>query len=157
MPRPTFSRVGKPLLIADIAVAEAELGVVFPEQYRSFLLQTNGGHPEPDCFDDYPINMFCGIGLTGPSNLVYYASLAWRVDTAADVMAIAYGSFGFSICIGIRGDKLGKMYLHDQESQTLRMLAEDLDTFLSGFHEPDLSNLDDDEDDLDDDPEIETE
>lgn len=40
-----------PLVEADIAAAERELGVAFPADYRAFMARFNGGSPEPDAFD----------------------------------------------------------------------------------------------------------
>ncbi|MCA8989779.1 MAG: SMI1/KNR4 family protein [Planctomycetaceae bacterium] len=43
----TWSKVGKALSADDIVSAEKKLGVSIPQQFRDFLLTTNGGVPKP--------------------------------------------------------------------------------------------------------------
>lgn len=39
-----------PLAESELAAAEQQLGVKLPDDYRRFMLQHNGGQPEPDGF-----------------------------------------------------------------------------------------------------------
>lgn len=41
----------RPLGMTDLARLEGIMGRPLPEQYRSFLLRTNGGRPKPDSID----------------------------------------------------------------------------------------------------------
>src|SRR5262249_36153400 len=43
-----MSKGGPPLTLADIAAFEREVGLELPPEYRGFLLQSNGGTPDPD-------------------------------------------------------------------------------------------------------------
>lgn len=142
MPRPIFPKPGPSLTEADIAAVEAELKVTLPEPYRRFLLQTNGGQPVPDAVGTIPVNAFCGLKRKGAGDLIFYTQLCWDTDIPDDLIAIAYGVFGHTVCLGMRGDRLGKVYVHDQEFGTLTLYAEDFETFLDSFYEPDLSDLD---------------
>lgn len=124
-------------------MVENELGLSLPEPYRRFLLQTNGGQPNPRGVGTIPVNTLCSIGKIGVADLVYHAQMNWEVGLSPDLLAIGYGVFGHTICLGIRGDRRGKVYVHDDEFNTLKCYADDFDTFLSSFFEPDLSSFDD--------------
>jgi hypothetical protein len=47
---PTFSDGFRPAASTSIDAVEKRLGVIFPEDYRCFLLETIGGIPDPNCF-----------------------------------------------------------------------------------------------------------
>jgi len=47
----TITHRGPRVTPADLATAEAELGLCFPQELRAFLLNFNGGVPTPDDFD----------------------------------------------------------------------------------------------------------
>ena len=47
----TVFEQGKPITSEDIEQTEAKLGIPIPEPYRTFLLNNNGGRPEPDGLD----------------------------------------------------------------------------------------------------------
>ena len=47
----TVVEQGKPITADDIRQTEVKLGIAIPEPYRSFLLNNNGGRPEPEGID----------------------------------------------------------------------------------------------------------
>ena len=55
----------------DVAALENQIGYDFPEDFRTFLLETNGGQPVKyhlvrieECKDDVLMHVFLGIGTT---------------------------------------------------------------------------------------------
>ena len=46
----TMTDIGKPLKEDDLKELEVEFDIYLPEEYREFLLKSNGGVPIPDVF-----------------------------------------------------------------------------------------------------------
>lgn len=47
-----FSETGPPVTTADVDAFEAKIGSPLPEDYRRFLLTTNGGVPSDNTVDE---------------------------------------------------------------------------------------------------------
>ena len=152
MPRPSFVDVGPALTDKDIDGAEAELGVTFPEPYRRFLLQTNGGRPVPHCVGDHPIHTFYGLRPDPAYDLLDRTRSHWECRLFANVIPICDTVFGDRIYLGVRGRRCaGRLYFYDHEYDRLmrgvRYLKGDvdkriyhLDEFLDSFDPPDEDN-----------------
>jgi hypothetical protein len=152
MPRPKFIDVGPALTDEDIDGAEAELGVTFPEPYRRFLLQNNGGRPVPECIGDHPIHTFYGITRDVDNSLILATRLSWRCRLFTNVIPICDTVIGDGIHLGVRGRRCsGRLYFYAHEYGRLmrgvRYVKGDadkriyhLDEFLEAFDPPDEDN-----------------
>jgi len=118
-----FSGCGPPLVEADIAALEEELKIKLPDEYRRFLLKYNGGYPDPSGFGyrsgPYGANVmseFVSIG-TGPFNLrsEFVERKINDKQMADDLMSIGYDGSGDLVCIGLEGNRWGKVYLWNHE------------------------------------------
>ena len=113
----TFSGGGDPLDPERVAQAEATMGVVFPADYREFMLAHNGGKPsrrefvyaeETGPYTDgvvrkfHPIDSSDKLGLEA-RHRTYFQSDPPRMPR--DVFSIADDSFGNHICICFSGDR----------------------------------------------------
>jgi hypothetical protein len=126
-----------------IAQTELRLGIVFPMEYKQFLLSSNGGKPIPDVFDvpgwthvGGTVNRFLGI------HDVYFAK---RLPPG--IIPIATESCGNLVCLGITGKRRGKIYFWDHEDEfdehgegrqdygNVYLVADSLDKFLDKLYE----------------------
>jgi len=139
---------GPPLTEERIAAFEKELGVSLPEQYRRFLLGTNGGMPSPDrdivdlegaprsCTD---VQVLYRIGGSVESS-----ELSWNKSTLSeripdDLLPIACDSGGNDFCLSLRENDRGAVLFCDLESvwgdfeatPKFYPLAPDFDSFLA--------------------------
>jgi hypothetical protein len=137
MQRPSFINVGPALTDKEIDAAEAELGVTFPEPYRRFLLQTNGGRPEPHIVGGQPIHTLYGIRDDLHYSLIRKARFNWEnADPAlpTEYLAVGHTVFGDTIGLHLR---TGKVYCQDHEEDEidleLDLMSEDFDAFLDAF------------------------
>jgi cell wall assembly regulator SMI1 len=132
----TFSGERGPLAPERVAQAEATMGVVFPADYREFMLAHNGGKPSRRAFvyaeetgpytdgavrKFYPIDSSDKLGLEA----THHTFLGYDPPRMPrDVFPIADDSFGNQICICFSGPKCGYVYFWDHEHE-----AEDEPTY----------------------------
>jgi hypothetical protein len=117
-----------PISLTDLQQANASLGFDIPESYCSFLLESNGGQPDPNYFIklnekgeiiiDLSINVFWGINLsdTKLDLVAKQALLSDRIPN--DLLPIGDDGIGNKICLGIKEYNKGKVYMwwHDDEA-----------------------------------------
>ena len=108
---------------AGLAQFEARHQIALPEEYKQFLLQSNGGRPVPDVFGvpgwahhSSSIHGFLGIH-TGPDWQLERACRVYAERVPCDLMPIACDDFGNIVCLGIRGIRRGKIYFWDHENE----------------------------------------
>jgi len=105
----------------DLRLLEAEIPVTLPQDYRQFLLEHNGGRPEPD---SYPlqglaknpygaIQLFFGIG-----NPVETSSILWNYRVMEgrippNLFPIACDNSGDLLCLSLYGDDAGSVVFWD--------------------------------------------
>ena len=143
----SMEMTGPALSDADIDRVEQKLAVRLPIAYRKFLLQYNGGRPEPYYFD---VAGFKGPGMVNDFNgLVpgayndlerHYGAL--RDKLPRGFVPVADDPGGNAVLIGTIGDTQGKIYWWDHEAQpyergdelamypNIYPVAEDFDEFL---------------------------
>ena len=118
-----ISRPWEGLEEARLRQWEASEGISLPDDYRTFLLETNGGRPKQRCFDyadesgpytDGAIQAFHGIHGETYNRLDKIAETSKAV-VPGSFLPIASDSFGNSICLGISGPERGKVYFFDEE------------------------------------------
>jgi hypothetical protein len=89
--------------------------------YRQFLLDSNGGTPDPDCIDvpvfgETDVQVFFGIGRTVESSCI-----SWNVNTLRErllngLVPIACDSGGNLFCLSSRADDVGAIVYLDLDS-----------------------------------------
>ena len=141
-----------PLIIDRLQMAEQTLGMELPTQYRQFLLEHNGGIPDPSCFivpgdEEYDRvsserQMACFFALhdqewnddTPEGSLGFPLQEAWndfqRDVPKSDAVPIGKDWNGSYICLSYRGEEQGRVFFYDHDYEELRPLAEDFPAFL---------------------------
>lgn len=130
---------------------EKNIGGILPDDFRSFILEHNGGKPIPSSFkisekqgDDHIHHM---LGLhNGPS--YYRIDDKWKVyknRMPATLIPFADDPFGNAICVGISGKDKGKVFFWDHENEgnkseqpfygNIQIIAESFQNFLNGLFE----------------------
>ncbi|MCM3539100.1 MULTISPECIES: SMI1/KNR4 family protein [Priestia] len=133
------------LPLKDLETFEKEHDLKFPDSYREFLLNYNGGYVNPDVFyisseeGKSVVNVFYGIG-----NM--YNNLEKKFDFFEDILDIGFIPIasdpgGNQICLGISEEFYGEIYFcnHEQETdksmENMSFLAIDIDEFLDNLYE----------------------
>ena len=102
---------------------EAKLGHPLPGDYRAFLLEHNGGTPQPAAFalgcDVSEVHLLYGLH-DGPE----YAQLEWALRTYAgrvppDLLPIGSDPGGNELCVCLAGGRRGRIYFWDHESHVI--------------------------------------
>lgn len=137
----------KKLSLEEIERFEMENQVSLTNKYKNFLIQWNGGYPQPNTFkisDDQGIsilNQFYGIGDMY-SNIADYIDI-YEYRLPDGFIPIANDPGGNVICIGTRNSYYEKVYFWDHEQETeypndmsnMYFLADDIDDFLEQLYE----------------------
>ena len=134
---------------ADVWKLEEFIQRRLPEQYRRFLLEFNGGRPDPDTVDvaglpgsPTDVQVFFGIG-----RLIESSCIDWRVESLVErmedgLLPIACDSFGSVYCISLREEDYGAVSFCDLQSvfadyetdPTFYPVAPNFDAFLNGLY-----------------------
>ena len=106
---------GPPITREDIHAFERRLNAKFPGTYKRFLLQHNGGRPEPPYFKREVLSRFYSLnaGKATCDLLAHYKLL--RKDLPTGLIPIAGDKFGNQICLALTGRERGKLYFWDHE------------------------------------------
>ncbi|RKG61079.1 SMI1/KNR4 family protein [Corallococcus sp. AB011P] len=143
---------GGPLLSnADLDAFEQRYGFALPLPLREFLLTSNGGRPERDLFklQGLPGNPFGRIhfffGLNDP---IEACNLDWNLEVFRDrippeLLPIATTEGADKVCLSVTGATAGQVFYWDAHARpgtnSVHLLAEDLDTFISALQSDALS------------------
>ncbi len=107
----------------QIKRVEKLIGDPFPDDYRTFLLQTNGGDPEAnrvetmDRVQSLRIRSFFGVvGQQRDDDLLHNRD-GYEGRLPAGVVAVADDDSGNLICLSLRSDDFGGVYLWDHEME----------------------------------------
>jgi cell wall assembly regulator SMI1 len=130
----TILEPNEPAGLKAIVDLEQELGVTLPDDYRNFLMQHNGGYPEPDGFryySRYPgnyfgdsvnveramVDRFLALYDGEYNNLQNYREM-YQGRVPSEMLPIANDPGGNLICLAIRGNNLGKVlyWKHEEEA-----------------------------------------
>jgi hypothetical protein len=113
------------LLPEQLLEFEQRHNIKLPEEYRSFLLQFNGGRPKPEIIDfiqygDDQSDMVNYLG--GIHNGEYWASLEWHIDSLKSripkgFIPIGDDPGGNAYLIGTDGEIFGQIYFWDHENE----------------------------------------
>jgi len=151
--RPNFYGPLSPEMLEDL---EQNSGVELPREYRQFLLEHNGGVPEPRWFvvpgdeefdgeaAERPFACFFALHHrpwnddTPEGALGFPLQAAWRDFEGAmlmsNVVPIGKDESGSYICIAHHGPERGQVLYFDHDYDTLRPLAVDFPSFLAMLH-----------------------
>jgi cell wall assembly regulator SMI1 len=122
----SMHNIGPMLSKADIARVEANLGRRFPDDYRRFLLEFNGGRPDVEN-SAFPfrtgggsvLHTLYGIKPALKANDLERTTLGeWDMEDYAmprTLIPIGYDVFGNTLCLGVAGEELNKVYFRDME------------------------------------------
>lgn len=146
----TVTRAGEQLTEEQINNVERELGRSIPFSYRLFLLEHNGGYPEPSEFSivdagtgrtiEVAVRRFFGIGTAEETFNLDYAISMFGDRLPHGIFPIARDPGGSLICIATEGPDAGKVYFWDHEEESdegevptgrnLYLVADDFEGFL---------------------------
>lgn len=137
----------------ELSDLESKLNITFPNDFKEFLLQNNGGIPNPNVFDfinrdGYNANSFVHYFYAVydgndydslESNYLLYSS---EKRLPSNIIPIAGDAFGNLICISISGDDYGKIYFWDHELEgqsesydNMSLIKNNFNEFISNLHE----------------------
>jgi hypothetical protein len=118
-----FSETGPPVTKADVDAFEAEIDSPLPEDYRRFLLTTNGGVPSDNTVDEpsqeiVGIEGFFCLGVESGELSMAGALRVWNSRYPATMLAIA-ACEGSCLLLTLDGDHVGEVLYwdHDGEAQ----------------------------------------
>ena len=137
---------GRPLSEEDLIGLEERIGCHLPDSYRRFLMENNGGRPNPDgiCVAGIPggetdIKKFYGIDLPiESSNIDWNVMLVRKSQIPEHMLPIANDSGGYKFCISLADGDRGSIYCCEVGmggSITLHRVATDFDAFLGSIRD----------------------
>lgn len=141
---------GPTIGLKDIHHLESVIGNRLPEEYQSFLLEHNGGHPELECFkskfderfEDGFVHYFYGIGEDAPHAQILDVFRIYEGRLPSGLLAIADDPMGNAICISLNQADYGTIFFWDHDKEctppsylNVTKLATSLNEFLDGLYE----------------------
>jgi len=140
----SITNQGQRLKETSVAQFEAAIGLKLPPEYRSFLLEYNGGIPVPSSFHlkersgaytEDSVGVLYGINEGNDGLLAVYKNFISQ-GLFSDYLIIGTIVGSLPICIKLSGADAGCIYLwnwdHDFE---LELIEESFSAFLSGLYE----------------------
>ncbi|WP_447895917.1 SMI1/KNR4 family protein [Vreelandella sp. GE22] len=115
--------MGKELSQKALEEAESELGYVFSEPYRKFLLKYNGGEPTESCIDfngeklkllGDMVNVFYGLDVKPCDDIIHKMKLI-GYQLPEGLIFIADTSGGNYFLLSLRDDSYGEVFYKDHE------------------------------------------
>lgn len=132
------------LTATDIENFEKKIKHLLPDDYKKFLLENNGGHPE-NCVFSYAmddkeneslVNIFNAIYTGKTYNLLIdYEYYQEQKRIPKNMLPIADDPFGNLICLSISGKDYGSVYFWDHELEVLRPAFENLFLISDSFQD----------------------
>ena len=138
----TFRNEGRKLSESDLSIVESHFNFKFPDQYKNFLLEHNGGIPGNVYYlvndNGYVINFFLSLFVKELSFEEYFQDYKINTKVLPDRMVpIAEDAFGNAICISVSGEDYGAIFFWDHEDSDteMRQIAISFNDFLNGLVE----------------------
>ncbi len=106
------------LSVQEIQDAEKELDVVFPADYKQFLLLHNGGQPDQKNYDfaenENGSDVHCFLSINGDDSISLLNEACFFQDKIPKAfIPIAYDSGNNQICLGVREPYYNQVYFWD--------------------------------------------
>ena len=121
----TFTEVGKQLTPQILIEFENRNNIRLPEQYKAFLLHTNGAQPDPSRITKTVIGEYIVVfwfysidNNYKEEDLAYRASRYMGKRMPGNILPIAEDQATNMICISVRGDDIGTIYYWEHEEET---------------------------------------
>ncbi len=151
------SNMGPMLSLEKLQELEKRLAIRLPHQYRDFLLQHNGGTPNPNLFDCVDgggsfVQSFLAIQEGAHSNFEgYFIALKATSKVLPDnIVAVAKDGFGNLVCLSFVGEDAGAVYFWDHERQAkepsyknLHLIAPTFNEFLASLYAKPVNRFED--------------
>lgn len=142
----------KALTEVDLVRLEEQIQHRIPDAYRVFLLNHNGGYPEPSDFkidsdteestQISSVDWFLGIGGQESTELKYCIE-TYKGRLPKSLFPVARDPGGSLICISTKKDDLGKVYFWEHEEEVedseepnesnLYLIADSFEAFLNSL------------------------
>ncbi len=151
-----FLNINNPINEQIVKDFESKLNTSLPLAYRNFLLQFNGGEPEPNLFKKnvelgyLVVNELYGINAREKSNNLEHMLEIYDGRISNNFIAIGGDPGGNQFCIGILGSFAKKIFFWDHEEEVdeddfvdnvlpenMYFLADDFDIFINQLTEDD--------------------
>ncbi|MCX7570161.1 SMI1/KNR4 family protein [Tumebacillus sp. DT12] len=123
-----------PLTEEKLDEVQKRLTLVFPAEYRAFLLKNNGGKPTPNTFSFLDRNGEKADSLLDDLE-VEYTDLLSDERILPHLVPIANDPFGNLICLSVAGEDLGKVYFWDHEIEPKTAGYENMSLIADSFTE----------------------
>lgn len=112
--------IGKPTTLKAIHLFEEKIGCKFPDDYKNFLLENNGGRPKPDGVPVskhlekvLPIMVFHGIEVNIESDCIEWDMDAMKDRIPDKLLPIAHSDNNDIYCLDLSDKNYGKIYFWD--------------------------------------------
>jgi hypothetical protein len=121
---PEIEPIGEPVEEDAIAAAEKRMGRSIPPDFRDFLLEHNGGHPDPARFDipgaEQPrnsrVSFLFGVDVQRSLNVEYFVS-TFEGRIPPEMFPIGRDPGGNLILMGAEGADAGKIFFWHHEGE----------------------------------------
>ena len=139
-----IEKINESLSLENLESFEHNRNITLPKDYRKFLLEYNGGYPNPgiykilDELGEGILNIFYGIGSM-------YDNLEKKFDIFDEILEIGFipiadDPSGNQICIGISKEYFGQIFhwAHDEEDhemENMYLLSRSFNEFLDSLYE----------------------
>ncbi|WP_019988888.1 SMI1/KNR4 family protein [Rudanella lutea] len=128
----------------EILETEATLGIILPEDYKAFLLLSNGGYPLESEFkkeDDWSfgVQLFYGICSVTDQSIVFYASMFHQKFMSKHFIPFAHDPGGWMFVISTRDQDYGHVYFYrpdEPEDDCLTHLTNSFEEFIDKLQVP---------------------
>lgn len=146
-----FVDTSEPLSESYLNSYEQRPGAKLPVDYRTFLMTHNGGRPRPNHFDVQVDDTTHSLAVSQITALVKDARTVvgrrriYTVIFPGNLLPVAFVWRSGYLCLSIRGEDYGKLYLWDNEWQvskgapdykTFHLVAHSFGEFLDLLYEP---------------------
>ena len=144
----TIFEKGMRISIDDICKLEESIGFSIPDTYKLFLIENNGGHPEPNGIDikgishgETDIAWFMGINRNIESSNILFVYNLIKDSYDRKILPIASDSFGGLFCIDMEmQNEFPIVYIEwgaswEKGAYNPLFVASGFETFLKIIHE----------------------
>jgi hypothetical protein len=142
-----YTNVNSEISVADIKEVEKNKSIIFPGEYKSFLLQQNGGKPAYQRFinndKEVVIGAFYSVkfGKTTVEKAIDNTVFNEEYDFPEKMFPIASTLGGDTICISTRAETNGQIFVYEHhyylegEEEALVFLSNSLNDFIDSLVE----------------------
>lgn len=115
---PTFNYRGPAVALDDVCAYEATIGATFPDDYRAFLVEVNGGQPDTHAVfiirrGRSTLNALHSLNDPDEMSNIAEANDILRESLPRELVAIGADDGGSTICLCLHGDHRGEVWYYD--------------------------------------------